>query len=222
MRATLLQRTIFLLLLVVLIALLPANGITEDAQFEIQGEWIAGTIYSNALYQLSMQSDGTLATDVGEITYEIDEEEGQISLTISGEDGYSESAKAIFIRLDDASCLVYNAIDDLWTGNTVPTGYYIVRTGDSSSVVFLCYDIKLTDDFFLYNNKLIRNNEEKLDYLLLEDKLYITDGNEYMAGNIVFHGDSAFMYDTGCTITQNENYPPIEIWMLFIKRDIVR
>lgn len=222
MRTTVLQRTIPLLLLVLIIALLPTSSIAEDAQFEIQGEWIAGTIYSNALYQLSMQSDGTLATDVGEITYEIDEEEGQISLTISGGDGYSESTKAIFIRLDDVSCLVYNAIDDLWTGNTVPTGYYIVRAGDSSTVEFLCYDIKLTDDFFLYNNKLIRNNEEKLDYLMLEDKLYITDGNEYMEGNIVFHGDSAFMYDTGCTITQNENYPPIEIWMLFIKRDLVR
>lgn len=215
MRTTALKRLIPPLLLALIFALLPMNGIAEDTPFEIQGEWIAGTIYSNALRRLSMQSEGMLTADDYQIVYEIDESEKRIYLNIA-EDGSSEDAEAAFERISDTACIVYNVVD-------APIGYFIERCSESSdSPEFLCYEIKLDTAFFLYDGKIIKDKAEKLEYLFLEDQLYITDGNEYMGGNVVFYGDGAFMLDTGSTITWNENYPPIEVWMLFVKSDIIQ
>lgn len=213
---TIVHNRLLSLLAILLVILMPTNGIASDAKIELQGEWIAGTIYSHTQFILTKQSEGALTADNCQITYEIDEDTGTINLLIS-EDGDSfEKIEAAYASIGEAAHFVYMMVEE-------PTGYFIVQspvTGKTDEL--MCYEVELDTSFFFNDVEVIKDKNEKFEYSYLDDKLYITDGNEYMGGHVTPYGDDAFILDTGNTITWHEEYPPIMIWMLFIQSEIMQ
>ena len=213
---TIVHNRLLSLLAILLVILMPINGIASDAQLELQGEWIAGTIYSHTQLILTKQSEGMLTADNCQITYEIDEDAGTINLLITEDDDSFEKIEAAHASIGENAHFVYMMVEK-------PVGYFIVQspaTGKTGE--FMCYEVELDTSFFFYDGKAIKDKNDKFEYSYLDDKLYITDGNEYMGGHVTSYGDDAFILDTGNTITWHEEYPPIMIWMLFVQGEIIR
>lgn len=213
---TIVHNRLLSLLAILLVILMPINGIASDTQLELQGEWIAGTIYSHTQLILTKQSEGTLTADNCQITYEIDEDTGTINLLIA-EDGDSfEKIEAAYASIGEAAHFVYMMVEE-------PAGYFVVQSPATEKTgELLCYEVELDTLFFFNDTEVIKDKNKKYEYSYLDNKLYIIDGNEYMGGYVTSYGDDAFILDTGNTITWHEEYPPIMIWMLFIQGEIIQ
>lgn len=213
---TIVHNRLLSLLAILLVFLMPINGIASDVQLELQGEWIAGTIYSHTQLILTKQSEGTLTADNCQITYEIDKDTGTINLLIAEDDDSFEKIEAAYASIGEAAHFVYTMAEK-------PVGYFIVQSPATEKMNELfCYEVELDTSFFFNDGEAIKDKNEKFEYSYLDDKLYIADGNEYMGGHVTTYGDDAFILDTGTTITWHEEYPPIMIWMLFVQGEIIR
>ena len=206
------------IIIALFLAVLPlsSQAHAEQEDFNIEGEWyISAPTYCQTDYLTEKDADGN---------YHITADWGSVLLCEDGNaivkdrDGkVTESEQVETAQISDDSFFAFSEGSDGFGGYQL-TGDLIVESDGEYSY----YTLELENQVLFFDGNLIPNanskeGEESIRYMLSGDELYLIQGNEYLSGKVISHGEDIFFYELDSAEEESFDYAQGELLMIFIR-----
>ncbi len=182
-------------LLLIVVIMLSSTVYAESDDYQIEGEWYTSTSYTNLCYELTTDGDGCFYNSSQKqktVFYpdgRIDTIDTKEYVNVYGEKSYIESEPDTLSmkieKLADESIIYYDIM------NNELTGIIIIKDD-----IWKAYSIGAAKKIFCLNGKAISHDSNKsMDYHVVGNQLFFTNGQEYISGTVRKLGEKAFTYD---------------------------
>lgn len=183
---------------VVLVLLLPCIAVAEQNGFQIEGEWYVVAMHTRMMCcNADLKEDGCYYVSWQDGEDIVFREQGQVDFIHTEEwtdrltketrrETETETVAVEYCRLSDDAVLYYDVMDNELSG------YYICNADDGWKAYFLDSARMM---LFLNGKATLYDGDGTVDYLVSENSMYMTQGEQYVRGKIEQHGDNAFVFD---------------------------
>lgn len=178
------MKRVALMIAIFLFAFSCCSALSDQSDFDIQGEWYIGLYYSNETSPVIVEEDGSFLVSISGYNY-LCHSDGIIEY-----DGKQEQYNSIIMPC--GAVLLYNTSIGSISKKEVMSGILIFPSEDGYKSV----SVSEIYQVLLLNGRYIRYDiEDAKDYYVSGQTLYLTDGATYIRGSYVTYDDSFFIYE---------------------------